>query len=205
MANRFAAQGNRIFIPVLALPTFQNLSVEAALKRVVETIEEAARVAASVVVIGSSFGGFLALCSLQRLTVPAAQRLVGLVLLAPVIYPFHPEQPVVSSATEDAWRRLGVIPIEEGASGAAVPVHYQFLVELKRYAEEKPRVGVSTLVVHGVRDETVPHRHSVEFVDQTPMAQLVSLDDDHQIMRDPRRLVSVVDEFIRECAPGEFE
>lgn len=205
MANHFAVRGDRIFIPALALPTLQNLSVEAALNRVVETIEEAAQVAASIILVGSSFGGFLALRSLQRLTESAAQKLVGLVLLAPVIYPFHPEQPVVSPATEDAWRRSGVMPIEEGASGTAVPVHYQFLVELKRYAEEKPRVGVSTLVVHGVRDETVPYRHSAEFVDQTPMAQLVSLDDDHQIMSDPQRLVSVVDEFIQGCASGEVE
>jgi pimeloyl-ACP methyl ester carboxylesterase len=199
LARHFAAKGTRTIIPALALPTLQHLSVEAALNRVEETIEEAARDAV-VVVVGSSFGGFLALHALGRLSEPAGRSLVGLALLAPVIYPFHSEEPVVSPATEEMWRRSGVLLVEEGASGARVPVHYQFLEELKRCAQKKPRAAVPTLVVHGVRDETVPYRHSVEFVAQTPTAYLVSLDVDHQMMSEPQRLVSVVGEFVQGCA-----
>jgi pimeloyl-ACP methyl ester carboxylesterase len=197
LTSYVVAQGWRIYVPELTLPTLQHLSIETALSRVVETIRDAAQVADFVVVFGSSFGGFLALHALGGLVESEAQKIVGLVLLAPVIYPFHAECPVVSPATEEAWRRSGVFPIEEGASAALGPVHYQFLVDLKSYSKERPKVGVSTLVVHGMRDEIVPHRHSVEFVGQTPVARLVSLDDDHQMMREPRKLVSIIDAFIR--------
>jgi hypothetical protein len=73
---------------------------------------------------------------------------------------------------EALWRHDGVFPIEEGATGSSVPVHYQFLAELKQYASNPVRVEVATLIVHGLRDEKVPHQHSVEFVATNKSAQL---------------------------------
>ncbi len=198
MEQHFAAKGQRIFIPVLAVPNLACLSTEAALNRVADTIDEASQ-GAVVVVIGSSLGGFLALHALRRLPEPVAKKIVGLTLLAPVIYPFHLEDPIISPAAVEAWRRAGVLSVEEGESGAMVPVHYQFLCELRDCAETQPRVGVPTLVVHGTRDERVPYRHSIEFVRQTPCARLVSLDDDHQMMSEPQRLIEVVAEFVASC------
>lgn len=195
MERHFVAEGCHVFIPDLALPNLACLSVYAALNRVVETINEASRRAA-VVVIGSSFGGFLALHALRRLPKSLAKTIVGLVLLAPVVYPFHPQTPVVSPTDAEAWRHAGVFPVEEGASGVMVSVHYQFLTELSHFAETQIQVSVPTLVVHGIRDERVPYQHSVEFVKQNPSAQLLSLDDDHQMMSEPQRLLAAVSEFV---------
>jgi pimeloyl-ACP methyl ester carboxylesterase len=62
-----------------------------------------------------------------------------------------------------------------------------------------------TLVVHGEQDETVPYQHSVEFVGHTHTARLVSLNDDHQMMREPQRLVSVVEQFVRDVTKRPCE
>jgi pimeloyl-ACP methyl ester carboxylesterase len=196
LAQHFATNGVDTIVPQLSLPSLQRLSVVAALRCATQVVSEAGG-AGRVVVIGSSFGGFLALQALGCLGPEIVVNVAGVVLLAPVLYPWHPELPIISQTTEAVWQRDGEFPIEEGATGGVVPVHYRFLEELKRCANDEPRVTCPTLVVHGIRDERVPYSHSVEFCEQNPRARLVSLDDDHQMMTDQRALVSVVNDFVQ--------
>jgi pimeloyl-ACP methyl ester carboxylesterase len=195
-ARHFASVGWPLAVPQLSVPSLQRLSVEAALATASEALRNATQ-GGRVILIGSSFGGYLALHALNRLAPATADNIAGLALLAPVLYPWHPEEPIISPSTEAAWKHAGVFPIEEGATGTHVPVHYGFLEELRECARDELSVSCPTLVVHGVRDATVPHRHSVEFVRRNSAAQLVSLDDDHQMMKEPHSLVSLVEEFIR--------
>lgn len=195
-ARHFELRGVSTVIPQLSLPSLQRLSAVAALRCAARVVREAAG-AGRVVVIGSSFGGFLAVQAISRLSPELVNRIAGAVLLAPVLYPWHREVPIISQETEAAWQRDGEFPIEEGATGGFVPVHYRFVEELKQCANNEPRVVCPTLVVHGVRDERVPYRHSVEFCERNTDVRLVSLDDDHQMMADQRMLVSVVGEFVQ--------
>jgi pimeloyl-ACP methyl ester carboxylesterase len=55
----------------------------------------------------------------------------------------------------------------------------------------------STLVIHGERDEVVPYSHSVEFVAEHPFAKLISLEDNHQMMAYPQRLLEQVIGFLK--------
>jgi pimeloyl-ACP methyl ester carboxylesterase len=195
-AGHFGAKGQRVLVPDLALPNLSRLSVDQALQRVVEVLNECGSWG-PMVVIGSSFGGFLAVRAITGLQTSVAAKVEGLVLLAPVLYPWHPHSPIVSQAMEDEWLSSGSFPIEEGSTGQLVPVHFPFLEELKRHAGEIGSVDVRTLVVHGLRDERVPHQHSVEFVGRTPCAKLISLDEDHQMFGNPHGLVTVVDTFVQ--------
>ncbi len=195
-ADHFGASGFSTIVPDLSLPTLRELSVFSALEEIARVINEGAS-QRDIVIIASSFGGFLTLRALSGFDPSLLEKILGVALLAPVLYPWHGDEPIITAAMERAWRETGVFPIEEGASGTQVLVHQRFLEELKSCAGFEPSVSVPTLVLHGVRDERVPYRHSVEFVSRNPQARLVSLDEDHQMMSNPRALVAVVDEFVQ--------
>ncbi len=196
-ARYFGAKGFRTIVPDLSLPTLRELSVLAALDMIAKVINDSAS-QERIVLIASSFGGFLALQALSRLETHLLEKILGVALLAPVLYPWHAEEPIISGAVERAWRESGVFPIEEGATGAQVLVHQMFLEELKAFADLELVVRAPTVVLHGVRDERVPYRHSVEFVNRNPQVRLVSLDDDHQMLSNPQVLVELVDQFVQE-------
>jgi pimeloyl-ACP methyl ester carboxylesterase len=193
-AGRFTTLGHEVVIPELSLPSLQQLSVRAALERVGSVVADVTK-RSSAIVIGSSFGGFLAVHALRCLSASESEQVRGLVLLAPVLYPRHPREPIITQKMEADWQKAGVFPIPEGATGQFVSVHYRFLQELNEYASREAHVTLPTLVVHGVRDEAVPYTHSVEFVEQNAAARLITLQDDHQMMAEPQKLVAVVQEF----------
>lgn len=195
-ADYFAVLGYDSVIPELSVPSLQQLSVRVALERVVDVLTEVS-LRSPIILIGSSFGGFLAVHALGCLSASVRDQVRGLVLLAPVLYPWHPRAPIISEKMEAAWREAGVFPIAEGATGQYVPVDYQFLSELQECARYEPHVAIPTLVVHGVRDEAVPYAHSVEFVGQNSAARLIAIHDDHQMLAEPQRLVAIVQEFIQ--------
>jgi len=199
-AEHFTALGHEVVVPELSLPSLQQLSVRAAVEQIHLVLAEAATRSA-VMLIGSSFGGFLAVHALSCLSAPVMRPVRGLVLLAPVLYPRHPREPIITPKMEADWQKAGVFPIAEGATGQYVSVHFRFLQELNEYASREPHVTLPTLIVHGARDEAVPYTHSVEFVEQNALARLVTLQDDHQMMAEPQKLVTLVREFAEGLQP----
>ena len=189
-------QGYRFMAPALSLPSLERLSVSEAFKAVLGGVSSAAQ-KGNVVIIGSSFGGFLATRCLGSLSEEVLQQIRGVVLLAPVIYPWHKANPVISAEAEAKWRARGWFPVEEGASGRIVSLHLDFIDELKEFSTLNIDTTRPTLVIHGERDEVVPFSHSVEFVAAHPKATLISLDDNHQMMAAPRRLLDQVNSFLK--------
>ncbi len=188
--------GYRFVAPQLSLPSLSQLSVESSFKRAVEEVTKAAQ-KGNVVIIGSSFGGFLATRSLGALPENIRERILAVVLLAPVIYPWHVRNPIISAEAEAKWSSLGSFPVEEGATGLVVSVHLKFIDELRVFSRLDIDTSKSTLVIHGERDEVVPYSHSVEFVAEHPFAKLISLEDNHQMMAYPQRLLEQVIGFLK--------
>lgn len=190
-----ATLGYLFVAPILSIPCLERMSVASAFKVVLDEVTTAAK-KGNVVIIGSSFGGFLATRSLGALPEELRQKIIGVVLLAPVIYPWHADTPVISAEAEAKWRAQGSFPVEEVATGKIVSVHANFIDELKQFATLDIDTTKPTLVIHGERDEVVPFSHSFEFVAAHPKATLISLDDNHQMMADPRRLLDQVTSFV---------
>jgi pimeloyl-ACP methyl ester carboxylesterase len=55
---------------------------------------------------------------------------------------------------------------------------------------------VPTLLVHGVNDEVVPVAQSREFVAAHPGTVLELLDDTHQLLGDPPKMLNIIERFI---------
>jgi alpha-beta hydrolase superfamily lysophospholipase len=122
-------------------------------------------------------------------------RIRGLVLLAPVFYPWHETQTLLTPEVEQRWKSEGVLPLIESETGQEVPVHYRFVEELRRYDSNEVSLSVPTLIVHGARDATVSHLQSVHFAGRQSSVELVLIDDDHRLTVDPEALLSHISNF----------
>lgn len=200
VAAHLRALGYTVHIPVLSVPSLARLSVDAALDAATLCIEHAHHSNAGCVVIGSSFGGFLALRAIEKLAAPIRASVKATVLMAPVLTPWHPTCGMITPTMEAAWNHDGYFPVEESATGATVQVHVEFIRQLKRHSEAPARLVCPTLVIHGEQDEVVPVKQSMEFCSKQPLATLCVVQDVHRLLADPDRLVTTIEKFIRSCA-----
>lgn len=184
-------------IPSLSIPSFERLSVDAVIERVKELVTQV-EPDCPVILAGSSFGGFSALHSFARLEEGERAKVRGLFLMAPVFYPWHHTRGLLTPEVERVWREQGTFPIAESATGRNVPVHYQFIEELRTYVSDAVPLSVPTVIVHGTSDETVSHEQSVEFSSKQAEARLVLLEDDHQLVAHPERLRELFHGFVAE-------
>lgn len=181
--------------PSLSIPSFERLSVDAVVSHVVDLVGGLPS-RQSVILAGSSFGGFAALHAFARLSEGERARVRGLFLMAPVFYPWHRTSGLLTPEVERVWQTQGTFPIAESATGRDVQVHFKFIEELRRYSSDAVALSVPTLVMHGTRDETVSHEQSEEFASKHASVRLVLLDDDHQLIAQPDYLKELFNHFV---------
>jgi pimeloyl-ACP methyl ester carboxylesterase len=192
--------GYSVSAPNLSLPSFERLSVEAAIEGLIDHFRASDR-SNGVVLIASSFGAFLALHGIELLSSTERADISRLVLLAPALYPWHHEHGIISADVERVWREQGVFPIEQGATGEAVPVHYEFIKQLSKYSTDKidltrdPKLLRSMAIIHGARDQLVPIEQSRLLHSRHPTIDLRIIEDDHQLMSDPELLLDLIEEL----------
>lgn len=124
--------------------------------------------------IGSSLGGYLAALLASR--DPQVERLV---LLAPAFRLFERWSGRLSPAQLVDWRDHG-LPTHHHVTQTERRVGWPFF-EAARALPPLPAVTVPTLVVAGRRDETVPLADVESWVERTPSARLLVVDDGHEL------------------------
>ena len=125
-------------------------------------------------IIGSSLGGYLA--ALLASTDPAVTRLF---LMAPAFRLFERWEARLGPDELARWEREGLETMHY-ASNRMRRIGWGFF-EDARGLPAFPEVRVPTLCFAGTRDETVPFADVAAFVERTPGARLVPLDDGHDL------------------------
>lgn len=125
-------------------------------------------------VIGSSLGGYLAAVAASR--DPSIERLV---LLAPAFRLFERWRARLSAADLEGWRSRGLETMHY-ASGRTRRIGWRFFEDARGFPAF-PEVRVPTLCIAGTRDDTVPIADVEAFVERTPSARLVPVDDGHEL------------------------
>jgi len=195
VGDHFRSRGHTVHTPSLARPSLEKLSVRAVVSHVTSLVQQVAT-GHDLFVVGSSFGGFAAAHAYQVCSEETKSRIRGLVLLAPVLYPWHRTRGLLTPEVERQWREQGVYPITESATGKNVLVHYEFIEELRTYDSDAVTLGVPTLIMHGTKDVVVSHHQSVEFAARRPSVELILTPDDHQLLAEPVTLVRRIEGFI---------
>jgi len=139
------------------------------------------------VVMGSSLGGWLAAVLASRH--PAVERLV---LLAPAFRLFERWNAKLTPAQAADWKANG-LETHHHASNRTRRIGWAFL-EGAAALPAFPEVRVPALCVAGRADELVPLADVAAFVDRTPTARLLVVEDGHELLASVDR---IFDEAIR--------
>lgn len=191
--ERFVPKGFEVRIPDLNVPSISGLSVLKVLRCVEHELRQVAE--RPVFLVGSSFGGFVALRACALLAPERRRNVRGIALLGPVIDPWDHTSRLLTPDVEHQWRRDGTYPIVKADDGGAVSIHYRFVEELRGVARSELVLDVPILAVHGTRDVVVPHEQSVRFSREHPGVQLVLLDEEHQLLERPEGFLEALEAF----------
>jgi uncharacterized protein len=169
-AEKFKALGIPFHAPALDQGDFRNLTVTRQLA-LVETL----LAGESVVLMGSSLGGYLAALIAGR-----HPEIARLVLLAPA-FNLHERWTSQTTGQQLAdWQRNGEMPVFHYGAGQELPIAYEFFEDAKRYAPF-PSFVQPALLFHGLQDNVVPVESSVHYREFHPNVQLFRMDSGHEL------------------------
>jgi len=140
--------------------------------------------------VGSSLGGYLS-------TLQASQdpRIARLVLLAPAFNLFDRWNARLTPAELAGWRQRG-LEVDHYASNSRRRLGWQFH-EQAAGLPPFPVVTVPALVIAGRRDESIPLEDIEAWVERTPTARLVVVDDGHELAASLELIQREAWEFLR--------
>ncbi|MBD2579967.1 YqiA/YcfP family alpha/beta fold hydrolase [Oscillatoria sp. FACHB-1406] len=130
----------------------------------------------SVTLIGSSFGGLTAAWLAERYP-----QIARIVCLAPAFGFLSHWLPKLGETTLHEWQKSGYLPVYHYTEKRKIDLHYGFILDAKNYDESQLQRPVPTLIIHGVRDETIPIQASRDYAAQRPWVELMELDSDHSL------------------------
>jgi len=128
-------------------------------------------------IIGSSFGGLTTLWLAEKYP----QKIDSIILLAPAFNFKNQWLPKLSTEALKQWQDQGYLSVYYYGEKRELPLHYQFLVDLNQYNDQELNQPISTLILHGINDETISINASREYSKNRSWVNLVELESDHSL------------------------
>ena len=194
IGERFTTLGYEVALPSISLLSLEPLPPKAAVLFVSEEIR--ASLQGEFVLIGSSFGAFVPNHTPRLLHEEERIRVAKCVLIASLFDLWDTGGVRLTSDRERVWRKKGTFPIIDLGKEREVPVQSRFVEEPRELPAVPISYEVSTLVVHGARDEAAPVSQSRQFSSARPWGRLETFEDNHQLLKDSGGLLKVWKGFI---------
>lgn len=195
--RQFESIGNPLHILDLNQTDFAHLTLTRQIQQGVEWILERKTVQdgqPNITIIGSSFGGITAAWIAQNVAVqPYIHRLI---LLAPAFQFLAQWLPRLGQETVDRWRRTGWLSVYHYGMAQQTPLAYDFVTDAETYDETLLTTPISTLILHGRRDEVIDIQVSRDYANSRPWVKLVELEGDHSLGNVQPELWSEVRSFL---------
>ena len=148
---------------------FRYLTTTGAINRLRQYILD--RQLGTVRLIGSSFGGLVAIYYAQRFG-----QVDKMLLLAPLL---QGELAWLSEEEIGKWQEQGTLDIAHYGFGGKIALDYGFYVDGQRYRDSVPPPG-AVQIIHGQDDDVVPLRKSRIYADKYPdKVELIQLEAGH--------------------------
>ena len=171
-ADRLRTQGITVETPDFNEPDFSTLTVTRMVDQVTAIVDGSS---ASVALIGSSMGAFVAIqVALRR----AVERLV---LLAPALEFAKGTDLKLGDRSLPEWERTGVTNVFHYGYGRIVPVHYALYSDACGYDCVDAQLSMPIQVFQGRHDTIVDPATVEQWARSRPNVELHMLDDDHQL------------------------
>jgi uncharacterized protein len=171
--EHFAKIGIKLQVPDLNQDDFAHLTVSRQIAQVVDLFPKDGT---PVTLIGSSLGGWVSTIIAQDYS-----QVERLVLLAPAFDFLNHWLPKIGDRQLDFWKNTYYLPIYHHALKNLSPLHYNFLVDARRYPLSEIDRVLPTLIIHGINDDVIPVSASRDFGKQRHWVQLLEYPSDHQL------------------------
>jgi uncharacterized protein len=185
----FAKIGIELQVPDLNQDDFTHLTMSRQIAQVVDLLPKDG---SPVTLIGSSLGGWAAAIVAQNC--PQVERLV---LLAPAFDFLNHWLPKIGDRQLSLWESSGYLPIYHHAIKNLLPLHYDFLVDARKYPLAEIDRLLPTLIIHGINDDVIPISASRAFRTERPWVELLEWESDHQLTDGGERIWQEIRRFCR--------
>lgn len=176
LAARFAETGRKLLLPDLTPgPGGFEKATPLTMLGEVERMVSGAEKDEPCVLIGSSLGGLIATVAASR-----NPRIDAIVLLAPAFRLAERWRERMDPAELARFRDEGSMEVDHYGTGSRRSMPYRFLEDADTLPDY-PSVTLPVLCIAGRRDELVPLADVEKFVELTPSAKLVVVDDGHEL------------------------
>ncbi len=173
ISDRFTQIQTRLKIPDLNAGDFSQLTIA---RQLAQVTAEFNNDSTPVTLIGSSLGGLTAAhLGQQNLQV---QRLV---LLAPAFGFLSHWLPKLGDEEVQRWQQEKYIIVYHYGEQRSLSLSYDFVTDAAQYQEKLLQRPISTLILHGKKDEVIPIEASRDFARVRPWVELVELNSDHAL------------------------
>jgi uncharacterized protein len=185
--EHFAQIGIKLQVPDLNQGNFAQLSVSRQIAQVVDLFPQDG---SPVTLIGSSLGGWVSTIIAQDY--PQVERLI---LLAPAFDFLNHWLPKIGERQLDSWKNTYYLPIYHHALKNLSPLHYNFLVDARRYPLSQIDRVLPTVIIHGINDDVIPVSASRDFCRHRHWVELLEYPSDHQLTNVTDRIWQKVCDF----------
>ncbi|MDZ8089820.1 MAG: YqiA/YcfP family alpha/beta fold hydrolase [Nostoc sp. DedQUE12b] len=173
IGDRFTQIQTRLKIPDLNAGDFSQLTIT---RQLTQVAAEFSNDSTPVTLIGSSLGGLTAAhLGQQNLQVQS------LVLLAPAFGFLSHWLPKLGDEEVQRWQQEKYIMVYHYGEERLIPLSYDFVIDAAQYQEKLLQRPISTLILHGKKDEVIPIEASRHFAHSRSWVELVELDSDHAL------------------------
>ncbi|WP_448560834.1 YqiA/YcfP family alpha/beta fold hydrolase [Trichothermofontia sp.] len=193
--SRFRRVGLSLQIPDLNQPSFTDLT----LTRQIQQVEALIQDAEAVTLIGSSLGGLTAAWVGERN--PQVDRLV---LLAPAFGFLAHWLPKLGDAKLQQWQAQQTLPVYHYGTKTELPLNYRFIADFYQYDDTALQRPLSTLILHGIHDDTIPVTASRTYAQSRSWVTLQELDSDHTLASVISQLWQATCAFCLEIPPPDL-
>lgn len=184
--QQFANIGIELQVPDLNQDDFTHLTVSRQIAQVVDLFPKDD----PVTLIGSSLGGWVSTIIAQDY--PQVEKLV---LLAPAFDFLNHWLPKIGDRKLNVWENTYYLPIYHHALKNLSPLHYNFVVDARRYPLAQIDRVLPTLIVHGISDDVIPISASRDFAQYRYWVKLLEWESDHQLTNVSDRIWQEICDF----------
>jgi uncharacterized protein len=171
--ERFASIGIELQVPDLNQDDFTHLTIARQIAQVVDLFPTDG---SPITLIGSSLGGWISTIIAQEYA-----RIEQIILLAPAFDFLYHWLPKIGNEALNSWQSTGYLPIYHHAVKSLLPLHYDFLIDTRKYSLSAIDRVLPTLIIHGIYDDVIPISASRDFANSRSWVELLEWDSDHQL------------------------
>ncbi|MBN3891986.1 MAG: alpha/beta fold hydrolase [Nostoc sp. JL31] len=173
IGDSFTQIQTNLKIPDLNAGDFSQLTIT---RQLTQVAAEFSNDSTPVTLIGSSLGGLTAAHLAQQ-----SLQVQRLVLLAPAFGFLSHWLPKLGDEEVQRWQQEKYIMVYHYGEQRPLPLSYDFVTDAAQYQEKLLQRPISTLILHGKKDEVIPIEASQDFAQSRPWVELVELDSDHAL------------------------